>query len=826
MEIVETSHWRVRDSSDYNLNPSKEQSQSLTRTFSLTEYYHAFSTGLQMTMATPLSLPQILTRSVVPSLIDHLDASDVLECYSLTRSVKLAGFHNATVQKMAIGLRYDPPSNSHKRPLELTLEYGPERMGAQLQEESMPLVITGNHLSWDNEAKVYYSTASMSSYQWKSAYYMASLTGAVLEKILEKAVDYSSLRPRYQPFSVVVEELHSSQKRQVLKSSSSVDFAYQMWSDMAELGVDLRPILVPPTYVPRLHISGKVEKVSGYDNAGEYVPLLAAQFFDSVSSCWSAIATGDYSTYATGMPSPGPSMEPSQNPSAITTTPLPTTMAPTAVATPTATEVPTEAPIEVIPTSAPTEIVKDKAANTNDGQVDTLDDDEGDGKEDTTNDKADDVTDYKADEDDRRSRSLSQRLYDPSDRIPPRSLAEQEQDEEDQNDDVFLDELANHNLTIGRTDDVSLAELANHNLTIIPNDDVSLDELANYNLTINPAASSNVTQSPSAAPTGDTASEAQKAANEAHEAAAEAKNASTNESAEKAADAAEHAADAAQKAANAARWQKDMESMLSGDGTLVTQSLQQCWTDPLYGIASENTSTVVAYMYLDGNFYYRLNLTPPFMDVIELQMPIPQQHTSGVLTPDDFVDRILAFCICGLVVVSLFALLQQFGLRLAFYDRQKFFFDPTMSNPDNHDLHDAIDDSENLQRGQGREHGFAEDVIPLSMGGRRPIVRGSSQLLVTNSPTQSNRVHDLEDGDVELVGLSAIPSLNGKASPSDMASPAAQFPPPRFTRDPDLVDIYSLRSRSKVARPVTLNSLESQGDSSKDSSEHSLSGRS
>jgi hypothetical protein len=114
----------------------------------------------------------------------------------------LAGFHNATIQKMALGLRYG--GTSHEPPLELTLEYGPQRLGPQLQDENMPLVITDNHLSWDNEGKLYYTTASIRSYKWKTAYYMSSLTGAVLEKILEKAAMYSTLKPRYQPFAIVV----------------------------------------------------------------------------------------------------------------------------------------------------------------------------------------------------------------------------------------------------------------------------------------------------------------------------------------------------------------------------------------------------------------------------------------------------------------------------------------------------------------------------------------------------------------------------------------------------------------------------------------------
>lgn len=778
-------------------------------------------------MSNPPLLPQILTRSVASTLIADLDASDVLECYSLTRTVRLGGFHNATIQKMAIGLRFG--GSSHKRPLELTLEYGPKRLGSQLQEESMPMVITDNHLSWDNEGKVYYTTAAISSYPWKSAYFMASLTGAVLEKILEKAALYSSLKPRYQPFAVVVasDETRdgsgtSSTKtvKQVLKSSSSVDFCFQIWSDMVDLGVDLTPILSPPTYVPRLHISGKILKVSGYDKDGLYVPQLAAQFFQSFSMCWRAIATGDYSSYETSMPSIAPA-----------------TPSPTARITeePSLLQLPTELPTVVEPTMAPsdqpqqttTEPSHDASKNhvvaanrtgsdtksEGSNEVDSsgsLESEHEKGSSNATENDVDSVQDAGSGENnDRRAfvkaesgsreighttrrRSLFQQVYYLSERLLDQSNTVPGKDDSGENDDVFL------------------GELAYHNLTLTPSE-----------------SPGNLTLSPSMSPIIDTATEAEKAANEAHAAAQEAKNASTHESAERAADAAEHAADAAQKAANAARWEKDVESMLSGDGALVAQALQRCWTDPLYGMATGNSTTVVGYMYLDGNFYFRMDLTPPYFDIVAAQMQIPQAlggSNGSMITPDDFVDWTLAFCIMGFFLVGLFAFLQQFGLRLAFYKRQKFFFDPTQQNRDDDDYDDSFYGMNGLRRvnsnnhslvyGEGNEHGFSEDVIPLSMGGRRPIVR-SSHLLVTNSPGSADRrMLDIEvDGHLELVDVSSPMLSLSRMPPLDdqmaAASPTTQVPPPRFTRDPDLVDMPSLRSRSKVARPVTLNSLES-----------------
>ena len=96
---------------------------------------------------------QILTRALLPQLaaIQQLDASDVLECYTL---VRLAPLHqpqfNSTImiQKMALGFVYRPTSaknhysnnNFKKQPLELTLEYGPQRTGSTLLEDAMPFV--------------------------------------------------------------------------------------------------------------------------------------------------------------------------------------------------------------------------------------------------------------------------------------------------------------------------------------------------------------------------------------------------------------------------------------------------------------------------------------------------------------------------------------------------------------------------------------------------------------------------------------------------------------------------------------------------------------
>jgi hypothetical protein len=693
---------------------------------------------------------------------------------------------------MAIGIRYDPPANAapHKKPLELTLEYGPQRMGAMLMEESVPILLLQDHLSWENEGKVYFTTASIESLQWKSAYYMASLTGAVLNKVLERAVAYTTSKPRYQPFLVVDD---SSEGRILIKSSSSADFVRQMWSELANLGVDLRPILTPPTYTPRLHvISASVQKVSGYDDAGLLIMQEASVFFDRFSNCWSAIATGDYSHYQ-------PISEiPSTAPSSITPSSIPS-MEPS-TSEPSSTLRPTLAPsFARAPTASPTSNLTDKAAKMT--QTDESGKNNGDTNSDTSEQAGNGdspsapnniVIDY---DDDNVSDfpSNNTEMSNGDNRIRRRVIWS------------WSDILSESSRMSGESPEETLDQ--------VDTDDAFLSALSEMNISTespsSPDQSFNTTFPPSSAPTHvDTASKAQQAAQEAKEAAQQAKNASSHEAAEQAANAAEHAADAAQKAADAARWEKDMANILSGDGELVTQALKKCWTDPRYGLTSEN-STVVAYMYLDGNFFYRMNLTEPYLDVVRLDVTLPHPFSSSSITYDDFVDWTLAFFVMGLCLLGVLALVQQAGLRLGFYRLQKNFFNPTHQIHHDDEVRNAMDDYSDY-KGRGHEHGFGEDAIPLSMGGRRPEVLRKPELWISSSPRSKRLSRDVNDfeGDLELATIGQ--EGNGEDAPP------SQIPPLRFTRDPDFVDMPNLTSNTRVARPVTISSLTDRSDSMDD----------
>ena len=252
---------------------------------------------------------------------------------------------------------------------ELTLEFGPQRTGVTKRAESIPIVHMemelggettsgggGNsnsnsnsnmakYLSWENEGRVYYSTKI--SNEWTEAYYMASITGVVFEKIIQRAVEYTYKRPRYQPFEVV----SIPSRRLLLRSSGSDDFVWEMFRDLAELYVDIAPLLVPPRGRVQFYVAdaddddmdddnddsnnndGRREK-SGEESSlpssrkrqqpnpnvkkvkGPLEASLATTFYENFFNCAHAIKSGDYSMYL-----PPPSSAPTVIPT--------TSMAPT-----------------------------------------------------------------------------------------------------------------------------------------------------------------------------------------------------------------------------------------------------------------------------------------------------------------------------------------------------------------------------------------------------------------------------------------------------------------------------------------------------------------
>uniref|UniRef100_A0A7S3P8I9 Uncharacterized protein n=1 Tax=Amphora coffeiformis TaxID=265554 RepID=A0A7S3P8I9_9STRA len=254
----------------------------------------------------------LLTNEVAEDLAAGLDASDVLECYWLTRRVFLQGVANQTisVSKTALGLRYRPPpwaneNNPHKR--EIVLEYGPDRAGSKNENDVLPVLIPsdadGNgvaetsYVSWHNEGRVFYSQ-EIHALQYESATYMASVTGSVVADVLQQAARYPAQRGsrRYQPWQVMLvhntdttEDTTTTEETATVKlrSSSDVDFIMDLMQRLATLGVDLLPVLRPTIYSLELTVQ-KVsrETVTPTTKAG------MAVFYEKLYACVDQLASG------------------------------------------------------------------------------------------------------------------------------------------------------------------------------------------------------------------------------------------------------------------------------------------------------------------------------------------------------------------------------------------------------------------------------------------------------------------------------------------------------------------------------------------------------
>ena len=324
------------------------------------------------------------------------------------------------------------------------------------------------------------------------------------------------------------------------------------------------------------------------------------------------------------------------------------------------------------------------------------------------------------------------------------------------------------------------------------------------------------------------AEEANKAAHEAMNKAHEAKEAAHSQAENKAADAAEAAATAAQKAADVTSQKQEQISqtnLLSGNGPLMTASVVTCFTNPQYQLADDDGS-VLFYLYVDGATYYRLNLTMPYVNVATVDRPIPLPPLEATSGGGDFVDWTLLCLFIAFLSVGVVLVFQRIGFKFLFppmYKSQKWFFSPTSSG------YDSEEEEANLQMGQGFEHAFGEDVIPFSMGGRRPHVHpvalrkrqvGVSTENTSDLYVESTNGRHESHGDVEMVVDPLSPPSVAMHGKSDSLSsgggrmksgPIIMDLPDRLARDPDLVDLPNLSSRSKVAVPVAIEHQRSNG---------------
>ena len=251
-----------------------------------------------------------------------------------------------------------------------------------------------------------------------------------------------------------------------------------------------------------------------------------------------------------------------------------------------------------------------------------------------------------------------------------------------------------------------------------------------------------------------------------------------------------------------------------------------CFTNPKYGLVSvdENGTTTPpqAYLYLDGSHIYKLNLTAPYLEIARVENILPKPFDDGNLIGEgDMVDWTLAFLVLGSILLGFLIILQQAGRYiycLPLYKCQKWLFEPGKENHDE-DLEQRIPFT------------FGVDAIPLSMGGimtnSSPVQRSrkngrsspESSLYTTEQVPQNGKTRIIlragsregeEDlGEVEMNDLGkpdnsphALRRMNSSGSHSSLDELEHDNNIPiRLMRDPDLVDMPHLKSRSKVAVP-------------------------
>jgi len=276
----------------------------------------------------------------------------------------------------------------------------------------------------------------------------------------------------------------------------------------------------------------------------------------------------------------------------------------------------------------------------------------------------------------------------------------------------------------------------------------------------------------------------------------------------------------------------------------------------------------MVYLDWEGRFYYQVDLTAPYMQVVQVSEALPKPGQLGdgpAIDGGDVVDWTLAFAVLALSLVGLLLLLQQvlgrnFRIIRPLYKFQRWFFDPMHHNHPGGSGYDSNvmgDMSDRSYRGRGHEYTFAEDVIPLSMGGRmaspprRYFGEGGSHREGAadkiGDPSESDDVDDDHGDDDWLVGGGKSASKNRVKHPIEMemvpprerarsasgdeflfgsgdiltmdelgvvedaeallvGSPSTMAA--RFLRDPDCVDMPDLKSRTKVAVPVGVTSKE------------------
>eukprot|EP00934_Nitzschia_sp_Nitz4_P000503 Nitzschia sp. Nitz4//scaffold1_size375055//27441//29675//NITZ4_000213-RA/size375055-processed-gene-0.406-mRNA-1//-1//CDS//3329540856//503//frame0 len=712
-------------------------------------------------------IPRVLTRNIVPTLTQGLDASDVLECYALIRSAPLHGIANSTIhiQKMAIGVRYRPTGAAavqqpNKEKMELTLEYGPQRIGPY---EAMPYVQgsdqMASYIGWDNEGKVYYTTKIVTE-SFVSSYYMTSITGAVLDKMLLQALEYCQLRKRYQPLAVY----SSTMGDKHLPSSSSQDFASYLWKQLARLGVEIEPILPPPMYQARLWVDAW-EKVATEPS----VASQAATFYQKLYQCLEAIGTDDYTLYT-------PTVQPTQSP-------MPTNSITAQV------EQPSTNPTMIGGSSlSPTAVSTSKASDVLQSQIPTISP----------------VTDAPSakESDDNSTRKLEEEVHEMT-ASPLQDLDEDDWGNGDWDNDDMTDN--SNSFTLSPT---SSGSSPGTSPTPVPMSEAEND--------------------PDSSEEGF--EKANQAAQEAQEAADAAKNAEGTEAAADAAQAAADAAQAAADATSNAANQAAMEALLSGSGGPMASIISTCFTNPQYELGIEGvngTTTVTAYLYKDSSHVFRLNLSKPYIDVVKLNDPLPVAYNPLEFgSGGDFVDWMLALMVLGSTVMMVIIILQQMGYVVIppLSRFQRWYFNPRKYDYEGKNMDENATGLEvgedgiplsmggrpSFRNSPMRVHRTAGGFSPMHSATDLPALPTLDDVLV-NGKMGSISSHNVA-GELEMKTMSgrrrrgASMTFSDHGSQGSISDDEQEFNtdglPKRMMRDPEMVDFPHLRSMSKVAVPV------------------------
>ena len=568
-------------------------------------------------------------------------------------------------------------------------------------------------------AKIYY-TLSISDEEWQNAYYMAPITGAVLSKILnDYIVNYPIIHPRFQPFSIIEKETG----KKIVKSSNSDDFIWNVFKALADLFVDVEPILVPKRYNVQLYVNnmrrdfqniGSEKVVHDYSSnknnndvddsvTAMNVGNAAAKFYQKLYSCMEAIESGDYNTFEkTEKPSSQPSTSPTLTPTSYPTN------SPTVSST-------TKNDEKAKAISNSTIWDQENGNSTNSTYLSSSNEDNSNADNKNNNQHQKKKKHWNVNQGDDGNKRRETKVFSFSsnkeqEEVKVNNVKEDDYyvDDDDKNDDNSNSNNGGNNNSKNNSPQSNDNPIDNNNNNK-DNDDNDND---NYDNDTNKQNHYYYTDPETSNPKEkvDFVQNAENAAQEAYEAAEIAQQAaqeSTNDD-DTAAKAAAQAAIAAKKAAHAtseAAALSAMENIYSGDGELMTSVISTCFSDSKYGIRYDEiekdsngndvvlTTTTHAYVYIDGSHYFRLNLTSPYINIARVENPLPKAKiiTEG---KGDFVDITLAIGIITGLIFGIYVMFHNLGLIHQGGRRMKFewFFHPTKYSGSHKRLDNFSDD--------------------------------------------------------------------------------------------------------------------------------------